>query len=79
MMRKPAGVMKKPVQQTPSACCMSHQKSRNNFIVRIAGHPARVFTYGADGNIKASKKEALAYIRNFYVERGLTLPPRFAS
>ena len=79
VMKKPVAVLKRPAQQTPSACCMSQESSRNRFIVRIAGEPSRLFTYGVDGKTKASKKKALAYIRNFFVERGWTVPPRFAS
>ena len=58
---------------------MGHEASRNRFIVRIAGEPSRLFTYGAVGNVKVQKKEALAYIRNFFVERGWPLPTKFAS
>ena len=77
--KKPAGVSKKPTQKTPPACCMCHENNRNRFIVRIKGEPSRLFTYGHDGSSEACKKQALAYIRNFFVERGFPLPPRCSS
>ena len=81
---------KSPVEVEKTGCCVEEASTedaagllygsrKQPHLVRIKGEPSRLLTYGHDGNNGACKKKALAYIRNFFVERGFPLPPIFPS
>ena len=58
---------------------LSHESSREQWLVRIQGHSSKVFKYGEGGNVDGAKRKAEAHIRSQCQQLGIQLPWGFKS